>query len=74
MHVVGPCSFNALLTVDNHLCSTFHEAALKWGLVEPNDLVTKCFDEAAEVQMPHAFRRLFATVLIFLEPADPMQL
>ena len=28
-HVVGPCSFNALLTVDNHLCSTFHEAALK---------------------------------------------
>ena len=43
--IVGLCSFNALLTVDNHLCSTFHEAAQKWGLVEPDDLVTKCLDE-----------------------------
>ena len=73
-HLVGPCSFNALLTVDNHLCSTFHEAALKRSLVGPDDSVTKCLDETAEVQMPHALRKLFATVLIFLEPSDMMQL
>ena len=39
-HVVGPCSFNALVTVDNHLCSTLHEEGLKRELVEPDDLVT----------------------------------
>lgn len=73
-NVVGPSSFDDLLPIDNQLCTTFHEAALKLGLVDHDSLVTKCLDEAVEVQMPHALRRLFATVLIVLEPTNPVQL
>lgn len=69
--VVGPRSFSDLLTV-NHTCSTFHESALRRGLVELDDLIDKCLDEAVAVQMPHALRRLFATILGFLEPCNPV--
>ena len=72
--VVRPCSLDDLLTVNNKLCSTFHESALKRGLVEPDDLIERCLDETIEVQMPHALRRLFATFLIFLEPINIVQL
>lgn len=71
---VGTCSFADLLTSGSHKCSTFHEAALKHGLVEPNDWIDQCLDEAVTVKMPHALRRLFATILIFLEPSNPAQM
>ena len=72
-HIVGPCSFRDLLIVNNQVCATYHEAALKWGFVEPDDLIEQCLDEAIEVQMLHVLRRLFATLLIFFEPIASMQ-
>ena len=56
------------------MCSTFHEVALQRGLDEPDDLIEWCLDKAIEVQMSHALQCLFATVLIFLELMNPVQL
>ena len=44
--VAGPCSFADLLTVDGHKCSTFHESALKCGIVEPDDWIDRCLDRS----------------------------
>ena len=72
--VAGPCSFADLLTVDGHKCSTFHEAALKRGIVEPDDWIDRRLDYAVTVQLPHALRRLFGTILFFLVPSNPAQM
>ena len=64
-NVVGPRSFLDLLTIDHYTCATFHEFVLRSGLVESDNLIDKCLDEAVAVQMPYALRRLFATLLIF---------
>ena len=72
--VASPCSFADLLTADGHKCSTFHESALKHGIIEPDDWIDRCLDDTVAVQMPHALRRLFATILVFLEPSNPAQM
>ena len=72
--IVGPCSFEDLLTVNNQVCATFHEAAFKRRFAEPGNLIEQCLDETIEVQMPHALCRIFATVLNFLEPIALIQL
>ncbi|XP_021729984.1 uncharacterized protein LOC110696954 [Chenopodium quinoa] len=41
---------------------------------EDDDAASICLAEAAEVQLPGAFRRLFTTVLIFCQPSDPSAL
>ncbi|XP_021721338.1 uncharacterized protein LOC110688886 [Chenopodium quinoa] len=73
-HVRGPTSFEDLRTVNGFLCATFQEAAVKLGLLSEDDDVEKCMDEAATAQMPRALRRLFATLLIFGNPRDPLAL
>ncbi|XP_021733043.1 uncharacterized protein LOC110699839 [Chenopodium quinoa] len=76
--VVGRISFvlpaEDLCTVDNYVCATFQETAKRLGLLEDDDAASICLAEAAEVQLPGAFRRLFATVLIFFQPSDPSAL
>ena len=57
--VSGLHSFAEFLTIDSR------------GLAEPDDLVKKILDEAVDVQLPDALQRLFATILIFLEPSNP---
>ncbi|KAK9740632.1 hypothetical protein RND81_03G049700 [Saponaria officinalis] len=63
-----------LMTVDGYRCKTFQEAALKHRLLEEDDAVEMCLKEAFEVQMPFAVRRLFATLLVFFQPSNPLQL
>ncbi|XP_074306095.1 uncharacterized protein LOC141641324 [Silene latifolia] len=50
------------------------EAALKRRLIEEDNTVDLCLNEACEVQMPSALRHLFAIVLIFSQPKDPAAL
>ncbi|XP_010686096.1 uncharacterized protein LOC104900380 [Beta vulgaris subsp. vulgaris] len=63
-----------LRTVDGHLCATFQEAALKLGLLEEDDSIIECMEEASGVEMPSALRRLFTTILIFCKPSNPLAL
>lgn len=69
-HVVGPSSFQHLLTVERRQCLTFKEAAQRRGLLESDQSMKECLDEAVVIQMPYALRRLFATLLVYCEPTE----
>ncbi|XP_021754919.1 uncharacterized protein LOC110720220 [Chenopodium quinoa] len=71
-NVKSPKSFEDLRTVNGHVFYTFHQAALKLKLLEEDDSVDLCLKEGCDVQMPLAVRKLFATVLIFCQPSDPV--
>ncbi|XP_057250107.1 uncharacterized protein LOC104905070 [Beta vulgaris subsp. vulgaris] len=73
-HVRGPKSFDDLRTVNGYLCASFQETALKLGLLEEDDSVVQCMQEAAGIEMPGALRRLFTTILIFCKPSNPLAL
>ncbi|XP_074271044.1 uncharacterized protein LOC141594965 [Silene latifolia] len=72
-HVRGPTSFDELLTVNGVCCVSFQEAALKRGILEQDNAAEQCMDEAVQVEMPNALRRLFATILIFSCPENPAE-
>ncbi|XP_074282556.1 uncharacterized protein LOC141607096 [Silene latifolia] len=72
-HVRGPRSFEELKTVDGICCVSFQEAALKRGILEEDNAADMCMDEAVQVEMPNALRRLFATILIFSCPNNPAE-
>ncbi|XP_073035172.1 uncharacterized protein [Primulina eburnea] len=73
-HVRGPTSFDNLLTIDGNICFTFKEAAQRRGLLESDKSIFECLNEAVSFQMPHALRRLFATILVYCEPTDVRKL
>ncbi|XP_074266855.1 uncharacterized protein LOC141590145 [Silene latifolia] len=72
-HVRGPTSFDDILTVNDVYCVSFQEAALKRGILEQYNAAEQCMDEAIQVEMPNALRRLFATILIFGCPENPAE-
>ncbi|ONM39160.1 hypothetical protein ZEAMMB73_Zm00001d043823 [Zea mays] len=63
-----------LRTVDGDTLPTFREAAQRRGLLEADDTIDECLNEAAIYQMPSALRRLFATILVYCEPNDVAEL
>ncbi|XP_077222124.1 uncharacterized protein LOC143855967 [Tasmannia lanceolata] len=69
-HIRGATSFTSLLTVDGNLCTTFKEAAQKNGLLEDDNDILFCLQEASTFTMPSSLRRLFATILVFCEPTN----
>ena len=74
LHTPGARSFNDLRTVNGELCQSFHEAALKRELLTTDDEWVQCMQEACTFQMPNELRQLFATILVFGNPADPKAL
>ncbi|KAI0496586.1 hypothetical protein KFK09_022906 [Dendrobium nobile] len=73
-HVYGPTSFSDLLYVNGIQCLTFKEAAEKHGLLEMDNYISECLNDASVYQMPYAFRHLFAVILIYCEPTNVRQL
>lgn len=69
-HVKGPISFQDLLKVNGVQCSNFKDAAQIRGLLESDQSVIECLNEAISFQMPNELRRLFATILVYCEPSD----
>ncbi|UYV81761.1 hypothetical protein LAZ67_20002254 [Cordylochernes scorpioides] len=74
LHVAGAQSFEDLRTVDDIVCSTFKEAAQRRGLLADESEWDACLAEAALFQMPCQLRQLFATILIYNNPTDPVSL
>uniref|UniRef100_A0A453IA16 ATP-dependent DNA helicase n=1 Tax=Aegilops tauschii subsp. strangulata TaxID=200361 RepID=A0A453IA16_AEGTS len=62
-HVTGATSFQDLRTVNGIVYSTFHEAAERRGLIESDNTINECLDEAKVFHMPSSLRRLFSTIL-----------
>uniref|UniRef100_A0A453CJQ1 ATP-dependent DNA helicase n=1 Tax=Aegilops tauschii subsp. strangulata TaxID=200361 RepID=A0A453CJQ1_AEGTS len=69
-HVTGATSFQDLRTVNGIVYSTFREAAERRGLIESDNTINECLDEAKVFHMPSSLRRLFATILVFCEPSN----
>ncbi|XP_021986145.2 uncharacterized protein LOC110882430 [Helianthus annuus] len=56
--------------VNGQRCATFRKAALELGLIEDDEYLSQCLEEASTFQFPNALRRLFATIMIFCQPRD----
>jgi hypothetical protein len=73
-HIRGPSSFEDLKKVRGIVASTFCEAALLHGLLETDNSLEKCLEEASSYQMSYSLRRLFATILVYCNPNNPRAL
>ena len=66
----GPTFLQCLLTVHEKEYSSFKEAVQERGLLETDQGIIECSDEASIFQMSRTFRRLFATLLAHCEPTN----
>ena len=73
-HVPGATSFTDRRTISGELLPTFHEATERRGLIEADNTLYEGLAEATLWMMPYALRRLFATILVFYEPSDVLEL
>ncbi|PKA56688.1 ATP-dependent DNA helicase PIF1 [Apostasia shenzhenica] len=73
-HVKGPTSFTDLQTYQNIQYKSFQDAAIARGLLDSDNNINECLAEAAILKMSNAFRRLFATLLVFCTPGNPIAL
>ncbi|KAI5391538.1 hypothetical protein KIW84_076377 [Lathyrus oleraceus] len=69
-HVIGPTSWEYLLTNNGMTFSTFKKSTEDRGFLETDHSIRDCLVEATSLRMPYALRRLFVTILIFCEPTD----
>ena len=74
LHCPGATSFEALRTLNGHEYPSFKDAARAMGLLEDDNELHHCLEEANLLQMPSQMRSLFATLLLFNCPSDPRQL
>jgi len=73
-NVKGPQSFAALRTVNGDLCSSFCEACLRMGLFEDDNQYHLVMEEAIVSNSPASIRTLFAMILAWCEPSNPMEI
>ena len=73
-NVKGPQSFADLKTVDGDLCSSFHEACLKLGLLEDDNQYHLAMEEAIVSNSSASIRTLFAVILAWCEPSNPLEI
>ncbi|XP_074304074.1 uncharacterized protein LOC141638631 [Silene latifolia] len=70
-NVRGPTSFDDLKSINGIMCTSFQDSAFRRGLLEADDSIEECLEEASRYQMPGALRRLFSTLLIYCHPKNP---
>ncbi|XP_073283242.1 uncharacterized protein [Primulina huaijiensis] len=74
LHARKPTSFRDLRTINGRTFTTFREAAQMLGLMENDSTSDMCMEEATAYLMPSALRQLFATILVYCNPINPMHL
>ena len=74
LHVRGATCYRDLRTAAGREAETFQAACRLHNLLEDDDEWDNCLTEAGNFEMPSQLRRLFATICIFCQPADPFQL
>ena len=68
----GATSFEDLRTVDGVLASSFQDACVKLGLLESDDSLDRVMEEAASIRFGNQLRDVFANLLIYNRPSDPL--
>jgi hypothetical protein len=71
--VVGPTSFANLRTVDG-VCSSYREACQARGLLENDQHLQQCLEEASVSHSASSLRNLLAIILTACEPSNPLEL
>ncbi len=70
-HRSGATSYADLRTVNGVELPTFQAACLKLGILDDDTEIDKVLEEAASVRFGPQLREVFATLLIWVKPADP---
>ena len=73
-HVKGPQSFAHLKTVEGNLCSSFCEACFRLGLLEDDNQYHLAMQEASVSNSAASLRSLFAVILTWCEPSNPLEI
>ncbi|KAF7839037.1 DNA helicase PIF1, ATP-dependent [Senna tora] len=73
LHVKGAKDFDDLLTCNDIKDHTLKEAAIQRGLLENDDSIRQCLQEASILCSPDALR-FFVTVLLYCQPTGVMEL
>ncbi|XP_073133484.1 uncharacterized protein [Henckelia pumila] len=73
-HIRGPTFFEELMTINDIMCPTFKEAAERRRLLQHDDYVRQCMQEACSIKMPSSLRRLFVSILVFCQPTRVREL
>lgn len=73
-HVPAPTSYSHLKTLHNITYDTFRQAAVAHGLLETDNSIDACMEEAAAYQMPCSLRQLFCIILVYCGALNPMEL
>ena len=73
-HVEAPTSFDDLFCFQNTVHPTYKAACIARGLLQDDAEWDNCLQEAAVIALPRQIRRLFATLLVFGQPLDPLDL
>jgi len=74
VHVRGATSFDDLRTVNGITYETYKEACLQRDLLIDDNEPMRCMSEATIDHMPSALRNLFAIILIYNNPVNPLAL
>ena len=72
--VKGPKSFADLRTHEGHILPTYRDACLARGLLEDDLALHHTLEEATSTASPKSIRNLFAVILIFCQPSNPLEL
>ena len=71
-HIPGPTSFEDLRIINDEVQPTFQAACLKLGILDDDAEIDNILEEAASVKFGSQLRELFATILIWIRPSDPL--
>jgi len=73
-HVEAPISFENLLCFYDTMYPTYKVACIAKGLLEHDTEWENCLQEAIVIALPKQVRQLFATLLVFGQPLNPLSL
>ena len=73
-HIRGLQSFAELKTVESDLCNSFREACIRLGLPEDDNQYHLAMQEAAVSNSAASLRSLFAMILTWCEPSNPLDI
>lgn len=71
-HKAGATSYKDLRTVEGEMQPTFQAACLKLGLLYDDGEIDKVIVEAASYKFSNQLRDVFANILIWVRPVDPL--
>ena len=73
-YIRGPQSFADLKTVEGNLCNSFREACFRLGLLEDDNQYHLAMQEAAVSNSAANLCSLFAVILTWCEPSNPLDI